>query len=620
MSIRPSIVIALGIIAGLLGVVWGQDSGQQPANEPGAEPPRLGVAIPPEMGRDNVWPDSETERARAAWVRFVTTWPGESAALDGAVAADVAADVERAAQAGLRVALVLDWGPDTSLPQVGRGDSVDAFQRFAVAAVRRLGGSLDAVQIGLDVPEGDVAIGHYQFLLKNTSLAVGAEAERQGLSLRLAQATLSADRLDEQRELWDRGSAAYVGVLPVALDASDREGAATFLRELRAETLQHPPASAVWAIVEAERADAAAVGSLRALAEGAEVGMLAPQTGVGSDLLAWVGRTHALLDSGYAPAPLGNARIEAAEGEEPGEVVARFLRESDFATLLFYQLPGERGGTPQDRLIVGSSFIKNTRVRDLNRGDDLRVAAQKLPDGERGRRMRVQRGPLPLALQYEQALPPDLAGLPAEELETRSTRELTADEIIARHQQVARTQSDELERWIADARVDLHFRLAQAGGTIDLQIESTYYWERDKPLEWEQTKYYINGNAVRWKEFPELPTIEPERVVSLPLDLTLDRTYRYRSAGRDKVRGRDAYVLVFQPTDPDADQSLYRGRVWIDSESFELLRTSVVQTGLESCWFMKAAIPKSTCPFAGTPRWKHCREVTFLCRTRLQKR
>jgi hypothetical protein len=71
-------------------------------------------------------------------------------------------------------------------------------------------------------------------------------------------------------------------------------------------------------------------------------------------------------------------------------------------------------------------------------------------------------------------------------------------------------------------------------------------------------------------------------VITLPLDLTFDKTYAYRSAGRDRVRGREAYVLQFFPADPDAAGGLYRGRVWIDAESFVRLKVSLIQTGLEA--------------------------------------
>jgi hypothetical protein len=86
---------------------------------------------------------------------------------------------------------------------------------------------------------------------------------------------------------------------------------------------------------------------------------------------------------------------------------------------------------------------------------------------------------------------------------------------------------------------------------------------------------------VNWKNIPELPLIQPEKVITVPLDLTLDKTYVYRLVGREKVQGREAYVLEFRPADPEAGLNLYRGRVWIDAERFVRVKTSLVQGELE---------------------------------------
>jgi hypothetical protein len=86
---------------------------------------------------------------------------------------------------------------------------------------------------------------------------------------------------------------------------------------------------------------------------------------------------------------------------------------------------------------------------------------------------------------------------------------------------------------------------------------------------------------IPWKKIPELPLIQPEKVVTLPLDLTFDKSYDYQLAGEDELAGRPAYVVAFEPTKELAGKSLYRGRVWIDRETFGLLRFGP-QTHLEA--------------------------------------
>mgnify|MGYP000597386412 CR=1 FL=1 len=75
---------------------------------------------------------------------------------------------------------------------------------------------------------------------------------------------------------------------------------------------------------------------------------------------------------------------------------------------------------------------------------------------------------------------------------------------------------------------------------------------------WED--FFFEGVKWRSGRLPELPLIQPEKVITLPLDLTLDKTYSYRLIGRDRVGGREAYELEFQPFDPDALRALLRTR------------------------------------------------------------
>ena len=494
---------------------------------------------------------------------------------------------------GYRVGLVLRGGhpqhlPDGGLPRVEVEGSLDAWQQFARSAVRDLGGALGMVQIGDRLPSAEQA-DRYNFMLKNVALALGAEAERAEIELIVAQAGLTPDRLAAQERLWERGAAAYVDVLPVVLPGDADGRGVAFVDQVLQQTLLHPPASRVWLQVETRSGasdSAAPIVALRGLTAGVHQALIRQSIGVEdfAAKAAWLSRAHALLAEGYAPAPLGELRVEDSGGAVvPGaQAVARFFSDDDFSSLIFYVLPGERRSLPEDRLLVDTSFVRETRLRDFVQNQTLRTTSAPRADGAKGRAIRIHRGPLPLAVQFLQAPVSDQFELPPEEIRTTGTRELTAEEIIARHQQVARNQDDQLKRWIARGRVDFHLMLANAGGTVDISIESNYFWERGKQLEWEQTDYYVNGNKITWKNIPELPFLQPEKVLTLPLDLTLDKTYAYRNAGRDRVEDRDAYVLRFRPSDPDAPQSLYRGRIWIDTEDFSLLKTSVVQTGLES--------------------------------------
>jgi hypothetical protein len=181
----------------------------------------------------------------------------------------------------------------------------------------------------------------------------------------------------------------------------------------------------------------------------------------------------------------------------------------------------------------------------------------------------------------EEAAAPDRARRGGrEELAVTAERLPTAEEIITAHQAVAARQAGILKNYQARGRVDFHFRLGTSSQTLDVAMAGRFFWDTATGPEWEFTDYFVNGNRSPWKRFPELPLVQPEKVATLPLDISLDRSYAYELTGEDVVDGRPCWVLSFEPLDPE--KTLYRGKVWIDKETFQRPRASVVQTKLES--------------------------------------
>jgi hypothetical protein len=438
---------------------------------------------------------------------------------------------------------------------------------------------------------GRIDLEDYAYVLKQSALAARSEAERGGHRIRISQVPVSADDLAWQRQLWDLDVAAYIDILPLDVEAGSTGGDAVVaaLTTMVSENLRHPPAAEVRALLSPAAGAgpwAAAEGAVQALSLGAAVALVRPVglSGPSPEVTSWVAGTHRLLAGGYAPAPLGKVEFQDGEGNprDDGVALASFLADEDFTTLIFYSLPGPPAELPDQWMVLRTSFVRNARLMDPLTGEVLRVGSSSLPEGNRGQAIRVAAGTYPKVVQFER--PAASAGfeVPPEEIETRRDRELTAEEVIARYQQVQKVQDDNLDRWLARGRIDYHFRFAQGGSTIDVSIDTQYFWERGGELEWEELDYYINGNLVPWKRFPKIPLIQPEKVITLPLDLTLDKTYAYTLIGREKVAGREAYVLEFRPADPASAAALYRGRVWIDVAGFHRVKASLIQTDLES--------------------------------------
>ena len=110
----------------------------------------------------------------------------------------------------------------------------------------------------------------------------------------------------------------------------------------------------------------------------------------------------------------------------------------------------------------------------------------------------------------------------------------------------------------------------------DVVTENRYFVSRDS-VEWEELSFSVNGS--KWgADRPAFPLLQPEKVLSLPLQLRFDEGYRYRLAGTEHVDDFDCYVVRFDPVREDS--ALYKGTVWIDRKTFARVRVQAVQGGL----------------------------------------
>jgi len=152
---------------------------------------------------------------------------------------------------------------------------------------------------------------------------------------------------------------------------------------------------------------------------------------------------------------------------------------------------------------------------------------------------------------------------------------LSVEEVIARHQQQQRAQDAIVKSYIADARMQQHFR-PTATDSYDVLTENRYF-VAGRDVEWEELSFSVNG--AKWgADRPAFPILQPEKVLSLPLQLRFDEGYRYRLAGAERVDTFDCYVVKFEPVRDD--KALYKGTVWIDKKTFARVRVQAVQGGL----------------------------------------
>jgi len=165
----------------------------------------------------------------------------------------------------------------------------------------------------------------------------------------------------------------------------------------------------------------------------------------------------------------------------------------------------------------------------------------------------------------------------AEGVQVVGARELAVEEIVARHQAAAARQAAAVRDLISRGALTLSFEAPGFPAPVVISSEAIIYATAGV-TELEQRAVRVNGIEFRGGSVPRLPIIEPERVASPPLAITLTGVYRYRLAGRDEIGGTPCYVVAFEPIDRAA--SLFRGRAWIAADSFAMVKAAAAQTGL----------------------------------------
>ena len=104
------------------------------------------------------------------------------------------------------------------------------------------------------------------------------------------------------------------------------------------------------------------------------------------------------------------------------------------------------------------------------------------------------------------------------------------EEIIFRHQQAQAAQDAVLRNYIAHVRIEQHFHPSPADPAYNLVTENRLFSDHGA-VEWEELSFELNG--AKWTaNRPAFPLVQPEKVLSLPLDLRLNQDYAYRLDGR----------------------------------------------------------------------------------------
>jgi hypothetical protein len=165
-------------------------------------------------------------------------------------------------------------------------------------------------------------------------------------------------------------------------------------------------------------------------------------------------------------------------------------------------------------------------------------------------------------------------------VEVKSGVDLRVEEIIARWQQNREAQKQKLENYMASSFMSLHFESTNLGPGFDVSMQLEQFFSRDGQIELAQKEFYLNGVKFgKNHEFP-LPQIEPEKVLTQPLELKLNERYDYKLLGTEQINGATCYVVGVEPK--VRDEALYSGKIWIDGATFREVKQYLSQRGVNS--------------------------------------
>ena len=152
---------------------------------------------------------------------------------------------------------------------------------------------------------------------------------------------------------------------------------------------------------------------------------------------------------------------------------------------------------------------------------------------------------------------------------------LRVEEIIARWQTAREAERALLDNYSVPCFLVLHFEVTNLSMAFDVALELDQFWSRTGVNDWVQTAFRVNGVKLRRGQAFPLPQLEPDKVVTKPLELRIDEKYVYELLGTDTVDGRVCYVVGIRPE--EAADSLYSGKVWIDGVDFRQVRLHLEQ-------------------------------------------
>jgi hypothetical protein len=415
------------------------------------------------------------------------------------------------------------------------------------------------IAVEIDVADQPTELATYAVRLAST------EARAFATNVRVAIGGERMRTAAARADVYTADLAPYVDLIVVAADVAD--DTASWLRRV------DPGARVAAAVPEQDGGGPLGrriMSSLLRFAGGeVETAILPGSDAVGEALKALAGVPALLSTSVAVMDDAGSGLRITSDGADIAQLSHHLLFDNrNFATYL--ALP-EGAPSPLD-VSVRLTAEAQPAIYDVTIGQRRNAEAVAWDPATRLVRLRVPASGEPLLVDFNR----DAAEILGDRSEVVARRDLSIEEIIARHEAVQRRQDVRVQNFSAKVETAQHFRPNVADPGYDVVTQNRYF-VAGNDIEWEELSFSVNG--AHWgADRPPFPLLQPEKVLSLPLQLRFDRGYRYRLSGEARVNGYDCYVVRFEPIRTDV--ALYRGTVWIDRRSFARVRVQAVQEGL----------------------------------------
>jgi len=488
------------------------------------------------------------------------------------------------AHAAAGFALVLSPVQDNPLYAGAEAPAVpaeEAWLSFLRALAGRYGTEVDHYIIGEGLEAMTPREGAYW--LKTSAVAIKASDR---------EAMITCGPLDASRPgaasalegLYQEGVAVYLD--GIGFTHPGGPSAAPAVAALKARMLLNAPSARIWWIGRplddgGPEAGALLRGYLEGLSQ--EVAISLFSLGAGPDgmpaLMPELDRIRGHFHPSFSPLVESGRgiRIMTPMGQDVPATIVRLFDPDEKKVVIAYDAgPGATRGA-QAVMAIDTMDLADPVLLDLAAGESAPLTGYQTDESAGLTRVALPIADYPLVLEYRRFTSP-LFGQ-EEKLEITGQRLPSVDEILAKHQAVQAAQDALLTNLRAGARIDYHFRIG-TGSTVDVTVDNRFFFDPAVGAEFEQVGFYVNGVKWRSDRLPEFPLPQPEKVLTLPLDIALDKRYGYRLAGEQTVDGYDCWMIDFDPV--GQDRNLYRGRVWIDKKTFARVQISSLQTGLDA--------------------------------------